>query len=148
MNFVELFGSTRGRVGRGLYWSCFGAWLVIDILLRASVNVVSAFTSNENIIAIPFWTWVLFGVASYFPMTALLVKRLHDTGRSGWWTAFQHLFMAGMFMLFISIARMAVGSMLLWFALLGVCALGMFVVFVFTLLDGDEGSSNPYGMAH
>ena len=107
MNFVELFCSTQGRVGRGLYWSCFGAWLVIDILLRASVNVVSAITSNENIIAIPFWTWVLFGVATYLPMTALLVKRLHDTGRSGWWTAFQHLFLCSVFMMFISMARVS-----------------------------------------
>ena len=148
MNFVELFCSTQGRVGRGLYWSCFGIWLLIDILLRASVNAVSAFTSDERLIAIPFWIWVGFGIASYFPMTALLVKRLHDTGRSGWWTAFQHLFLCGLFMFFISLARMAVGSILLWVLLLLVCALGMLVVLVFTLLDGDEGVSNPYGMAH
>ena len=106
VNFVELLCSTHGRVGRGLYWSCIGIWFVIDIILRVSVNVVSAFTHNENVIAIAFWAWFCFGIVTYFPMMALQVKRLHDVGRSGYWTAFQHVFLLSVLMLVISTARM------------------------------------------
>jgi len=144
MNFIDLFCSTQGRVGRGLYWSVFGIWFVIDILLRASVNIVSAFTADERIIAVPFWLWVAFGIASYFPMTALLVKRLHDTGRSGYWTVFQHLFLVSALMMVAALARMSL-SMLVWFLLIGLCLLGMLVVFVFSLMGSD--GSNEYGVA-
>jgi uncharacterized membrane protein YhaH (DUF805 family) len=147
MNFVELFCSTQGRVGRGLYWSCFGIWFVVDILLRGSVSAVAAFTDDERLIAVAFWLWVAFGIATYFPMTALLVKRLHDTGRSGFWTMFQHLFLLALFMLIASVARMSTGSLFTWLMVMLVCGLGMLVVFVFTLLDSED-SSNEYGMAH
>jgi uncharacterized membrane protein YhaH (DUF805 family) len=144
MNFIELFCSTQGRVGRGLYWSVFGIWLVVDILLRVAVNIVSAFTPDERIIAIPFWIWVAFGIASYFPMTALLVKRLHDTGRSGYWTAFQHVFLLSVLMMVAALARMS-ASMLMWMLLILLCLLGMLVVFVFSLMGSD--GSNEYGVA-
>ena len=147
MNFVELFCSTQGRVGRGLYWSCFGIWLLIDILLRGSVSAVAAFTNDERLIAIPFWLWVAFGIATYFPMTALLVKRLHDTGRSGFWTLFQHVFLLSLFMLIASVARMSAGSLLTWAMVMLVCSLGVLVVFVFSLMGSDD-SSNEYGTAH
>jgi uncharacterized membrane protein YhaH (DUF805 family) len=145
MNFVTLFCSTQGRVGRGLYWACFGIWLLIDIMLRGSVSVVAAFTGDERIVAIAFWAWVGFGVVTYFPLTALLVKRLHDTGRSGAWTAFQHLMVLSLLMLVASVARMAAGSLLLWSLVMFVCAIGTLVVFVFTLFPGEDGS-NPYGL--
>lgn len=146
MNLVTLFCSTQGRVGRGLYWGCFGAWLLVDLLLRGSVSVVAAFTGDERVVAIAFWAWVGFGVVTYFPLTALLVKRLHDTGRSGAWTAFQHLMLFSLLMLVASVARMAAGSLLLWSLLILVCAIGSLVVFVFTLAPGDDGS-NSYGLA-
>ena len=79
-------------------------------------------------------------------MTALLVKRLHDTGRSGFWTLPQHLFLVSVLMMVAAAARGSL-SMLSWFVLILLCALGMLVVFVFSLMDGDE-SSNEYGMAH
>ena len=146
MNPIELFCSTQGRVGRGLYWSCFGLWLLVDVALRGSVSVVSAFTGDERIVAIAFWAWVAFGIVTYFPMTALLVKRLHDTGRSGAWTVFQHLFLFSLLMLVLSAARMAAGSLLLWALVLFLCSLGVLVVLVFSLMAGDDGS-NSYGMA-
>jgi uncharacterized membrane protein YhaH (DUF805 family) len=144
MNFIDLFCSTQGRVGRGLYWSVFGIWFVTDIVLRALVNIVSTFTADERIIAIPFWVWVAFGIGSYFPMTALLVKRLHDTGRSGYWTLSQHLFMVSVLMMVAAVARGSL-SMLVWFLLIGLCLLGMLAVFVFSLMDSD--GSNEYGVA-
>lgn len=147
MNFVELLCSTHGRVGRGLYWSCIGIWFVIDIILRVSVNVVSAFTHNENVIAIAFWAWFCFGIVTYFPMMALQVKRLHDVGRSGYWTAFQHVFLLSVLMLVISTARMSFGSLMLWLLMMLVCGLGMLIVFVFTLLGSEDGS-NEFGMAY
>lgn len=145
MNLVTMFFSTQGRVGRGMYWACLGVWFLIDMLLRGSVSVVASITSDERIVAIAFWAWVGFSIVTYFPMTAMLVKRLHDTGRSGVWTVFKHLTMFALLMLVSALARMAGGSIMLWALVIGLCAIGMLVVLVFTLLAGDDGR-NAYGM--
>jgi uncharacterized membrane protein YhaH (DUF805 family) len=145
MNLLHLFCSTQGRVGRGLYWSMFGLWLLIDVLLRGSVSAVAAFTGDERFVAIAFWAWAGFGIATYFPMTALLIKRLHDVGRSGVWTVFQHLFLLSMLMMLTALARMSGGSILLWALLVLGCSLGMLVVLVFSLLGSD--GMNEYGVA-
>jgi uncharacterized membrane protein YhaH (DUF805 family) len=145
MNLLHLFCSTQGRVGRGVYWSMFGLWLLIDVLLRGSVSAVAAFTGDERLVAIAFWAWAGFGIATYFPMTALLIKRLHDVGRSGVWTVFQHLFLLSMLMMLTALARMSGGSILLWVLIALGCMLGMLVVFVFSLLGSD--GMNEYGVA-
>jgi uncharacterized membrane protein YhaH (DUF805 family) len=145
MNLLHLFCSTQGRVGRGLYWSMFGLWLLIDVLLRGSVSAVAAFTGDERFVAIAVWAWAGFGIATYFPMTALLIKRLHDVGRSGVWTVFQHLFLLSMLMMLTALARMSGGSILLWMLIALGCLLGMLVVFVFSLLGSD--GMNEYGVA-
>jgi len=145
MDFLNLFCSTQGRVGRGFYWSCVGVYLLISALLRGSVSVVSAFTSNEALVAVAFWAWVGFGIVSYFPLTALLVKRMHDVGRSGYWVAFNHGMLASLLLMLTAIARQAGGSMLGAVLLMLLCGLGSLAVFVFSVLAGDDGS-NEYGV--
>lgn len=146
MNFVELFGSTQGRVGRGAYWSCIGIWFLIDLLLRGSLSAAAHWSSDEKFVALFFWAWMVFSVGTYFPLTALLIKRLHDVGHSGLWTLFQHGFLFALLCLVASMARMSARSMLLWIVLLLACAVGLLVVFVFTLMSGDDGR-NDYGTA-
>ena len=57
----------------------------------------------------------VFLVVHFIPSLALTVRRLHDTGKSGW-----------------------------WYLIVFVPYLGNFVIFIFTLIDGDEGV-NKYG---
>ena len=146
MNLVELFGSTQGRVGRGVYWSCIGIWILIDVLLRGALSAAAHWSGDEKIVAVFFWMWMLFSVSAYFPLTALLVKRLHDVGRSGLWTLFQHGFLVSLLFMVMSVARMSAGSMLVWILLLLACSIGLLVVFVFTVLPGEDGR-NDYGAA-
>jgi uncharacterized membrane protein YhaH (DUF805 family) len=146
MNLVELFGTTQGRVGRGVYWSCIGIWFLIDVLLRGAVSAAGHWSGDEKVVAVFFWIWMVFSVATYFPLTALLIKRLHDVGQSGVWTAFQHGFLFALLCMAVSAARMTTGSMMFWVLLMLGCAVGLLVVFVFTLLPGEDGR-NDYGTA-
>ncbi|WP_446470015.1 DUF805 domain-containing protein [Xenorhabdus stockiae] len=57
---------------------------------------------------------VLYALITFIPSLAVTVRRLHDTDRSGWW----------FLLVFVPI--------------------GGIVVFIFTLLEGTEGS-NEYG---
>lgn len=146
MDLVQLFFSTQGRVGRATYWSVVGIWFAIDLLLRGTLSAVSHWSGNEVVVALFFWAWVGFSVLSFFPMLALQIKRLHDTDRSGWWMAFQFGFMTALMFMVTELARQHLGSLLGWILLLLASVVGLLVVFVFTLLPGDDGS-NDYGVA-
>lgn len=146
MNPVHLFFSTQGRVGRKTYWATVGVWLLIDILLRGGVSAAARWSGDEQLVAVLFWAWIAFSVVAYFPMTALLVKRLHDIGRSGYWSVFQHGFLASLLLMVTAIVNQSVATMLIWIIALLVCSLGLLIVFVFTVLPGEEGH-NGYGVA-
>jgi uncharacterized membrane protein YhaH (DUF805 family) len=73
------FADFSGRSSRSEFWPFFLIhYLVVTIL------VILIFTVGWGFV-IPL---VLYGLVSIIPIVALQVRRLHDTGRSGWWFAF------------------------------------------------------------
>jgi uncharacterized membrane protein YhaH (DUF805 family) len=73
VDWLGLFLRLDGRIGRRAFWLGFAAVaaviLVTDLLSR----------------------WIGVGMvltlALLYPLVAVVVKRLHDRGRSGWWAA-------------------------------------------------------------
>lgn len=80
------------------------------------------FTSTENAFFALLGLSGLFWLGVFLPALAVTARRLHDTDKSGWW-------------------------MLLYLTIIG----GI-VVFIFTLLRGNEGSNkygeDPYAVAN
>ena len=144
MNPVHLFFSTQGRVGRGTYWSIVGVWFLISLLLRGGVSAATNWSGNEVVVALFYWAAMLYSIASYFPMSALLVKRLHDSGRSGWWMVFQHTFMLSLVLMVVAFTKVAMGSMMFLTVMMMLCSLGMLIVLIFSLLPSD--GQNEYGI--
>ncbi len=71
LDWFGLFLRLDGRIGRRAFWVGFVvvfAGLVLADLLSRGVPVAAPLT-----------------LALLYPLTAVLVKRLHDRGRSGWW---------------------------------------------------------------
>lgn len=67
--------SFKGRIGRRDFWLWMAAWLLL---------MTVAFTlANYNLVAIK--SIAFFIVALLWPTTAVLVKRLHDRNKTGWW---------------------------------------------------------------
>jgi uncharacterized membrane protein YhaH (DUF805 family) len=58
-----------GRAGRPEYW-----WFALFVFLG---NFVLSYVS--------FWLSLLFVLGMLLPQLAAATRRLHDTGRSGWW---------------------------------------------------------------
>lgn len=76
MDFAKLF-SFQGRIGRQEYWLTYVSLTVLYVLALYAVEQSKALA--VMLLALPL---VLFYVWASFAFT---VKRLHDTGRSGWW---------------------------------------------------------------
>ncbi len=82
--------------------------MLINFIITIVIGIVAA------IIHLPIFTW-LYDLAILLPVIALTVRRIHDSGNSGWW------------------------ALILLIPLIGVI-----VLFIFTLLDSQPGP-NQYG---
>lgn len=114
----EKFASFEGRATRAEYWyfalfcvlivigAAFAGGLLGAVLSGGDGNVIMGFLAT-------FYAIICIGLIC--PSISVLVRRLHDTGRSGWWY---------------------------WLCLLPY--LGGFVIFIFTLLSSEE-HDNKYG---
>ena len=99
----------EGRASRAEFW-----WVEL-----AQALIIIAALIIDQIIGTMF-IYIIAAIALILPSIAVLVRRLHDTDRTGWWY---------------------------WIQLLPL--IGLIVILVFTLTGGDEGDNkygpNPYG---
>ena len=72
----QLFLNGAGRIGRGPFW--LGAAVLVLLL---------ALYERATPIALQRWTGWLADLLLVFSACAVIGKRLHDRGRSGWWAA-------------------------------------------------------------
>ena len=111
LDVLKKYAVFSGRARRKEYWM-YTLFVTIIYIVLAVIGAVAK----------QAWIPIVFYVAILLPSLAVLVRRLHDTGRSGWWVLFGLVPLAG-----------------------GITLL------VFTCLDGEPGEnkygSNPKGFA-
>ena len=100
-----------GRARRMEYWF----FVLFNILISAALSVVDYFTGTYSDVYHTGLLGGLYSLGVLLPAIAVTVRRLHDTGRSGWW---------------ILIALVPV--------------IGGIVLLVFMVLDSQSGD-NEYG---
>lgn len=115
-SFWSNYATFRGRARRSEYWY-IQLFLVLTNLAVAAIDLVLMNGDVDRFIAnggggIVGLVWILVTIV---PALAVLVRRLHDTGKSGWWI------------------------------LIGLVPfLGTIVLFVFTVLNSEVGE-NRFG---
>jgi uncharacterized membrane protein YhaH (DUF805 family) len=63
-----------GRAGRSEYWY----WALFTVVAAVVLTIID--------LALPYGVLGLaFDVATFLPSLAVMIRRLHDTDRSGWW---------------------------------------------------------------
>ncbi|MCI5851109.1 MAG: DUF805 domain-containing protein [Sutterellaceae bacterium] len=78
--FQHRYWKTDGRAGRTEFWTFFFGAVIGDFVLKAlGVLPLIGFVA-----ALASLAWV---VVMFVPVTTAAIRRLHDTGRSGWWAA-------------------------------------------------------------
>lgn len=75
----------KGRARRSEFW-----WFVLFVVIVSSV--LSFFGMLSPIVG---YVSMAFGLAVFIPELAVLCRRLHDTGRSGWWVVLMAILLAG-----------------------------------------------------
>lgn len=85
MDFAYLFTSFDGRINRKPYWLATIVLVVIAIIVSIVIGVVSGIgmaMMGGGSMAATIISIVITALIAY-PATALMVKRLHDRGKSG-----------------------------------------------------------------
>ena len=117
-SFWSNYATFKGRSRRSEYW-WIQLFLVLTNLAVAAIDLALMNGDVDRFIAnggggIVGLVWILVTIV---PALAVLIRRLHDTGKSGWWV------------------------------LIGfVPFVGTIVLFVFSVLDSDAGD-NKYGVS-
>ena len=84
----EKYSSFKGRASRSEYWYFVLFYYLVVLAVSLVVCILSMLCSNYDsevqgvIIVVPS---LIVGIGLFFPMISVLVRRLHDTGRSGGW---------------------------------------------------------------
>jgi uncharacterized membrane protein YhaH (DUF805 family) len=118
MSFWSNYANFKGRARRSEYWYV-QLFLVLTNLAAAVIDLVLMDYDVDRFIAnggggIVGLIWI---VATIVPALAVLIRRLHDTSRTGWW------------------------------ALIGLIpVVGGIVILVFTVMDSTAGE-NKYGVS-
>src|SRR5207248_2963858 len=82
VDFVHLFISPDGRIGRAAYWIGWLIILAVEIALRLAFGVPFAATPADTL-TVRGSSFLIDAVLLY-PSIMVMVKRLHDRGYSGW----------------------------------------------------------------
>ena len=83
------YADFSGRASRSEYW-----WFVLFIVL---VSLAASIVSNT--------VSALFTLATLLPSLAAASRRLHDTGRSGWWQLVCLVPLVGLIVLIVFLAQ-------------------------------------------
>ncbi|HBV13121.1 MAG TPA: DUF805 domain-containing protein [Brevundimonas sp.] len=118
---ADLFLNSTGRIGPIRFSAgavcLIGAWIAVDVFLRT-----------------PGWLHALIAAALLYSGFCVLSQRLHDRGRSGWWS--------GPILLAFALAWPQPMTLLGWIAVAGLA----FVAVDLAILPGQK-AFNRYGAA-
>lgn len=81
LDVLKKYATFSGRARRKEYWM-FSLFNVIFAFVCAFLDGLLGFISYETGLGI---LGSLYLLATFLPSLAVLVRRLHDTDRSGWW---------------------------------------------------------------
>jgi uncharacterized membrane protein YhaH (DUF805 family) len=78
LHALRNYATFRGRARRAEFWM----FALVSWLIMIPLAIIGAILHGEN----GAITLVdLYSLAVFLPSLALIVRRLHDVGRSGWW---------------------------------------------------------------
>src|SRR5919199_988886 len=81
LEVLKKYAVFDGRARRKEYWMFFLINVVISVVLIAIDSLIGTFSRQTGVGLLQG----IYSLAVLIPSIAVTVRRLHDTGRTGWW---------------------------------------------------------------
>ncbi len=91
LDVLRKYATFTGRARREEFWMFALVNLILSVLLMVVDGVLDAFGFLS----------IIYSLALFLPGLAVAVRRLHDTGRSGWWILVAFVPLAGAIVLLV-----------------------------------------------
>jgi uncharacterized membrane protein YhaH (DUF805 family) len=98
-NALKQYTDFSGRATRKDYWM----FVLIYILLYIALLIIDAVLSTG-------WLSVLFTIGLLVPSISCAARRLHDTGRSGWWQLIYFIPLIGLIIMLVFLSQASHGD--------------------------------------
>jgi len=95
---LRQYSDFRGRARRTEYWMFTLVSVLVSVVLAFVDAVLALDVGGFGLLGL------LYGLAVLLPSLAVGARRLHDTGRSGWWQLIQIVPVIGMIVLIVFLA--------------------------------------------
>jgi len=92
---LKKYATFSGRARRREYWFYVLFYLIIIVVLSVIDGIIGMNMGGAGVGILT----CIYILAVFLPTLAVLVRRLHDTGRSGWWFFIQLVPLVGFFIL-------------------------------------------------
>lgn len=105
MKVLRQYADFNGRARRKEYWM----FTLINMLIYGGLYVLAFAVGGSNpesgIAMLLFGILGLYGLGILIPSLAVTVRRLHDTGRSGWWILINFVPFVGVIVLLVFLVQ-------------------------------------------
>ncbi len=82
LKVLQEYANFEGRARRQEYWM-FALFQIIAFIIAM---IIDSFTGLSFGSEVPYgWTYMLYALTTFIPSLAVGIRRLHDSGKSGWW---------------------------------------------------------------
>lgn len=100
---LKNYATFTGRARRKEFWM-FALFNAIIITLGYALVAIVAIAGSGTLTAIVYALLGLYGLAVVIPGLAVTIRRLHDTGKSGWWIFITFVPLVGQIWLIVLLA--------------------------------------------
>lgn len=119
----------RGRARRTEFW----IFALVNFAVGFTIGIIEGLTGNPNVAVVGG----VFQLIVFIPSISLFVRRLHDTGRSGWWWFFPFVIaLLGMASFIPAIGMLSHGSELLGVILMVVGGIAYLIAMIYPIYIG------------
>jgi len=98
---LKKYATFSGRSQRAEYWY----FVLFSIIIFIGLAILDSVTGTYNAETGYGLLTSIFSVATFLPSLAVGVRRLHDTGRSGWWLLIGLIPLIGVIVLLVFLVK-------------------------------------------